>query len=390
MHGNGQVVIRIPELLTGIVHRLDAQDQRKLMLVSRDFFYFVGPIVWKRVPRIDFLMRLIKGAIVDSLTMILPRLFRYKILITLSPNPDLARYNVYAPWVRELEFFGERILQEIENPSQLLNLLDGRPLLPNLHRITVYSIIPITRNSINLVNMFMNPSLKEIRTILHKEEERGVLRGFPMRWSLAPVFMKQIEKACPQIHTLEFYPEDDWGGSSRSRDQCQSALSSFLNLRSFSSTTYILEYAAFGTLGELPLLESIAIRGSIYAGPVLNKTLSVPATWFPSLKELRLYEVHHEDIQALWEQPTIVKKLVSALIQIDCLVPPGSPNNALHAHGQSWIGPFYASLPHLSPHLQEVAFYIGSDGSKVEIKRQNWESAGKGDPPPGVAHFMAL
>ncbi|KEP53521.1 hypothetical protein V565_029550 [Rhizoctonia solani 123E] len=386
MQGNGQVVIRIPELLTAIVHRLDAQDQRKLMPVSRYFFYFVGPIAWKRIHRIDFLMRLIKGVIVDSLTAILPRLFRYKILITLPPNPDLARCNVYAPWVRELEFFGERILQEIENPSQLLTLLDGRPLLPNLNRITVYSIIPITRDSVNLVNMFMNPSLKKIRTILHKKDERGVLRSFPMPWSLASIFIEQIEKACPQIHTLEFYPEGRWGGMSRLRDQCQSALSSFLNLRSFSSTTYILESTAFGTLGELPLLESLAIRGSANAGPVLDKTLSIPRSWFPSLKQLQLYEVHRKDIQALWEQPTIVRKLVSVLIQIDCWAPQDSPNDTLHAHMQSWISPFYAALPHLSPLLQDVAFYIGSDDSKVEIKRQNWESVSKGDPPP---HFMA-
>ncbi|CAE6448256.1 unnamed protein product [Rhizoctonia solani] len=210
MQENSQVVIRTPELLTAIVHGLDAPDQRKLMPVSKYFFYSVGPLVWKRVPRVDFLMRIIKGTIVDPLTVILPRLFRYKIFITLPPDPDLDRYNIYAPWVQEIDFFGGRILQEIANPNRLLTLLNSRPLLPNLDRITVYSIIPITEPSIKLVNLFMNPSLKEIRTVLH-EKDGGILRSFPMPWSLGPIFINHIKQTCPRLETLEFYPEADWG-----------------------------------------------------------------------------------------------------------------------------------------------------------------------------------
>ncbi|CAE7218928.1 unnamed protein product [Rhizoctonia solani] len=384
-------IIRIPELFTLILCELDARDQRKLMLVSKYLFYFVGPIAWKRLPRIDFLMRLIRGTIVDPLTVILPRFFKYKILITLPSNPDLSRYDIYAPWVRELEFFRERILVGIENTGGLLALLElnGRPLLPNLNRLIVYSIIPITDDSVHLVNMFMTSSLTDIRTILCEKEKDDVIRTFRIPWSSAPIFMKSISKKCPQIQNLEFYPlaEAGWGGIPRPRDQCRNALSSFLSLRSFSSTTYVLEPTTFGTLGELPHLESLSVRGLATENSILDKRLSIPETWFPSLKDLQLYEVHHEDIQTLWKQPTIVKKLTSVLVQIDRWPVKDSPANILR--GQGWIGPFLASLLHFSPCLQKAVFYIGNGDSKVDIISQNLGSIGKGGLSPGDVRFMA-
>jgi hypothetical protein len=58
---NGQRVIGIPELFILIVHELDAKQQRELMAVSKNFFRSIGPIAWRKVPRLDILMKLIKN-----------------------------------------------------------------------------------------------------------------------------------------------------------------------------------------------------------------------------------------------------------------------------------------------------------------------------------------
>ncbi|KAH7339877.1 hypothetical protein B0J17DRAFT_716868 [Rhizoctonia solani] len=164
---------------------------------------------------------------------------------------------------------------------------------------------------------------------------------------ICPKAPKTDKGTCPHICVLEFYPESASGIIYTPNDQCHGALSSFLSLRSFSSTTYILKPKILGILGGLEHLESLGIRGSPTEPPVLNKQLLIPETWFPSLKDLRLYDIHYEDIEVIWKQPTIVKNLTSALVQTDHLTPRNPPDHLLH--GQNWIGPFIAAIPQISP-----------------------------------------
>jgi hypothetical protein len=62
----GRRIVEIPEFLTSVASEFDLDRQRELMLVSKYFFRSVGPIVWKSVPRLDFIMRTIKGTKVKS------------------------------------------------------------------------------------------------------------------------------------------------------------------------------------------------------------------------------------------------------------------------------------------------------------------------------------
>ncbi|KAG8684802.1 hypothetical protein FRC11_011577, partial [Ceratobasidium sp. 423] len=347
-------LISIPELLAMIVDGLDIEDQRKLMRVSNHFFYSIGPKLWKSVPRLEFIMRLIKGTKVGyRLTQNPhPQKYKYKITTLLPPKPDLTHYDIYAPWVQELEIF-DRIGLVIKNLDRFLRLLDGRPPLPNLRRLTTCATAISSTELMSFINMFMSPSLTEIRTVLPR-------KGLPedscscIPPSSVPGFLEKIKETCPQIEALEFYPElgSEVNGSESytPSNQCRSILSSFLNLYSFSSTTYILEPATLDILGRLPRLESLGIRGSPTKRPVLGKKLSIPATRFPSLKDLRLYGVHRKDIKVLWNQPPIIAKLVSALVQTDHL-------RQDDRRGANWIGPFLAALSSRSPHLQDVAFY---------------------------------
>ncbi|KAG8700693.1 hypothetical protein FRC11_012737 [Ceratobasidium sp. 423] len=355
IESNGRRVIAIPELLALIVHGLEAQERRKLMRVSKHLFQFVGPITWKSVPRLDVVMRLIKN-----------------VKIKLSQSWAPYKYQF------ELEIYGG-YYQEITNPDPLLTLLDGRPPLPNLRRLTAYTIAPIDgQDLMGFFNMFINPSLTEIRTII---PNGGLpqISGCSVPPHSVPKFLEKIQKTCPQVQVLEFYPENayahNWSKRYIPSNRSRSILSSFLNLRSFSSTTYIFESAIFGILGQLPHLESLGIRGSPMECSALDKQLSIPETWFPALKELRLYDVDPEDVQGLWKQPTIVKKLTSLLIQADDTVGRYADDNPLR--GTNWLHPFLEALPSLSPHIQDVALYMGDLDSRIEIPRHHWKYLGR-------------
>ncbi|CAE6436647.1 unnamed protein product [Rhizoctonia solani] len=368
MCDNLRRVVETAELLTLITDEFDICERRKLMLVSKHFFRCIGPGVWKSVPRLDFLMELIEGTEVKS--------YRYEdsqgahyefteITMVLPLNPDLSRYNIYAPWVQELEIFGE-CSQEIVNLDPFLAALDGRPPLPNLRQLTTYTGATniSDKELMSFINIFFSSSLTGIRMLYHEE-------GVPtyIDSSSIPAFFKKIKETCPEIRTLEFYPQSSYDSEPIVlSEQSRNTLQSFSSLRSFTSTTYILEPATFGVLGNLPCLESLGIRGSHMGDPVLDEQLSIPANWFEELIDLQLYDVHPQDIKILWGQPSVVKKLGSVLIQTD---PTTSPNpSGEQMDGNSWVESFLGALPRLSPHLHDLTFYVGDeDGTEFQISQ---------------------
>ncbi|CAE6410454.1 unnamed protein product [Rhizoctonia solani] len=259
-----QRVIQISELLILIAQKLDAKKQHMLLLVSKHFFRSIGPLVWKRVPGLDIMMRLIKDVKVEFNRSRVRGYSEWydhcRWTLTLPSNPDLSRYEIYSPWIHELEIFAGYD-QEIKNLEPFLTRLDGYSPLPNLQRLTTYTTLSI-------------------------------------------------------------------GGEQ---------LMAFINI-------------------------FISKQG---------KPLLIPETWFPSLKDRRLYDVHPEDVKSLWNQPTIAQKLVSALIQTDYSeLLFRNPVNDL-AHNRNWLGPFLAALPDLSPRLQDVALYIGDGDARKEILRDS-------------------
>ncbi|KAJ1304849.1 hypothetical protein OPQ81_005983 [Rhizoctonia solani] len=347
---NALCVISIPELLILVVQELDTMEHRKLIEQE------------------------LRSAIPEQ--TINPSLFLSKPNLRLS-SKILIRYDIYAPWIQELEIYGG-YYQEIINPDWLITLLDGRLPLPNLRRPTAHTTAPIGGEDLmGVFNMFINPSLTEIRTVI-PNKGLPIISSSRVPVSSVPAFLDNVKKTCPHIQVLEFYPENacasNWSRRYIPSEQSRSILSSFINLRSFSSTTYILEPTIFGVLGELPHLESLGIRGATTERPVLDKELCIPETWFPVLKELRLYDVDPEDIQVLWKQSAFIKKLKSAFIQTDDAHRRYADNHPLH--GKNWAAPFLESLPHLSPHLQDVTIYMGGLDNRIEIPREHWKYLG--------------
>lgn len=287
--------------------------------------------------------------------------------IILPDQPDLTRFNIYAPWVRRLEIFGGGCSQDIRNSGPLLNILTGRPLLPNLRILTTHIGAEISsKDLLWFINLCFSPTLVEIRTILHK-------RGLPSRISpaAAPGFLQNIRNTCPQIEILEFYPEDSEYGSNLTGvetyyipgNEYRITLASFSNLRSFTSTMYILQPETFSVLGNLPNLESLGIHGCREYDPVLAEGMNVPETWFPMLKILRLNEVHPFDITILWNQPTIARKLISIWIHADPTSPPDSSTSP--TDGNNWIHLFLTNLPRLSPNVKNLVFEMEDEDDTI-------------------------
>ena len=56
---NAHRVADTPELVASVAASL--LDRRPLLLVSKHFFRSVAPLIWKNVPRVDLILRLIPG-----------------------------------------------------------------------------------------------------------------------------------------------------------------------------------------------------------------------------------------------------------------------------------------------------------------------------------------
>ncbi|CAE6397868.1 unnamed protein product [Rhizoctonia solani] len=372
---NGRRVVGIRELLDLIVHALDTKQQCKLMGVSKYFFYSAGPVVWRRVPRLDIIMSLVKNVKVKGEKSRADD--KWQFIITLPWNPDFSRYDLYAPWVQELELYCECYV-EIANFDKWPSFFNGRVLLPNLRQLTASVDVPVDDIVlIKILHAFVCPSLTELRTIMPNQ---GLSEDLCLRVAsfYVPALLQKIEVTCPQIEVLEFYPDgisgfDQLFGAERyaPTSQCKRILSSFSSLRSFNSTTYILKPEILGILGGLPCLESLGIRSTLTEPSVLDRQLSMPETWFPALKDIRLYQVSPDYVKALWSQPAVAKKLTSALLQINFLHPRHPGTSPLYA--ENWVGPFLEALPELSPQLQDVSLHIGYLDDMLEVPRNKWD-----------------
>ncbi|CAE7141687.1 unnamed protein product, partial [Rhizoctonia solani] len=368
MQTSARRVMAIPELLDMVTHELDGKDLCMLMYVSKSFFNATGPLIWKRVPRLEVIMSLLDGVQAHRKVWDGGRL-----TITLPPKLDFGRYNIYAYWVQALHIDGANVNSlKIINLDSFARLLGGRSPLPNLRQLTASAFNRLNESLRDVINLFMSPLLVEIRVVLPQDRRRVRKRwGGRVPSSYDPEFLEKLKMRCPDIETIEFYldrnyaPGHDWFTHCTPNDRIRTTLSSFTNLRSFSSSVHILEPAVIGVIGELPHLESLGIQGMPWPSSVLDPQLSIPETWFPVLKHLQLRRIPDKDIQTLWRQSPIVRKLVSLVIQAD----------VESSYTRNWVSPFLKALPGLSPCLEDVIFSVHVAGwsQSVEIPRYHWD-----------------
>lgn len=371
-------VMSIPELASTITGLLDSTDLYCLLRVSRPFFYSTAPMLWKEVPRLDVLLLLIPETTVrrgwkremggDN--------FR-QVDIILPESLDFTRFNIYAPWVRQLELFTELTKYKVTNSSELMRAASDRLLLPGLRSLSLSADIETSSEDfVWFTELFLCPTLIEIRHVsdCSLENYMQVASAYPLA--------QKISIVCPGLQTLEFYPyrhdfeDEEWAHLVRSLDLgFPLILAGFSNLRSFSSTAFVFEPPVFEVLGSLPLLESLGIvdsRADEETPPILSTDFQIPATWFPALRNLRIYYLHPRDIFVMWHQPPLIQNLVSAIVKCYPSTPDGemdseegSEEGESDPDGQEWIDKFLNVVPRSSPHIREL---------ELEFDTFSWDS----------------
>ncbi|KAF8598815.1 hypothetical protein BDV93DRAFT_609628 [Ceratobasidium sp. AG-I] len=343
----------IPELIGAIAALLS--DRRPFLLASKRLFYSVAPLIWKSVPRVDLLLQLIPG------TRVLRNSSNrdaYLILvdITLPSRLDLTRFEIYAPWVRHLEVFNGEYKYILNNADALFHLASTRPVLPNLHVLTL-TLITLDEISdaeyLYFTELFLSPTLAEIRHV-------GLSNTPPyLKIRSVPRLIQKILNVCPSIEVLGFYPGEEPAGdytSSRNVNfslpdaSLHADLARFSNLRSFTSTLYIFEPATLWALGSLPLLESLDVFDCAEDLGSLDVGLTIPDDLFPSLRHLCLRNFDAKDVSTVWNQP-LVRNLESVTIKCD---PSPVEEDFDTMAGQDWVDAFLTKLPRTSPHISKL------------------------------------
>ncbi|KAF8598822.1 hypothetical protein BDV93DRAFT_512204 [Ceratobasidium sp. AG-I] len=355
-----------PELIWFITGFLDISDLPTLMRVSRHFFHIAGPLIWREVPNIEVLMYLVHEMAVQPA-------FFYIRVITLPDTLDLSRFKIYAPWVQQLEVFRYETKYQFDNSSKLVDIAAERLLLPNLRSVSLSTDLKVYPEDYKvLVELFVCPSLVEIR---HMSDYR------PQHYLTALSAHSLIQKTsivCPGIRRLEVYPDKHDFSNYKYSNLVSSPdaaipriLAGFSNLQSLSSTSFILKPAVLKALGSLPLLESLCILDydSVDEGSkvALDEDFQVLDTWFPALRTLQIYDLHHEDIDAIWSQPPLVQKLRAVTIRCYPVTPTDdrfyydeeeAEEEEEESEGQEWINKFIADLSRASPHIEELDLHF--------------------------------
>ncbi|KAF8597489.1 hypothetical protein BDV93DRAFT_527371, partial [Ceratobasidium sp. AG-I] len=345
-------VALIPELISTIAGFLNISDLVPLMRVSRHFFRIAGPLIWRDVPDIEVLMRLVPGAMQKGIQ----KLRRFSLdyfgwIITLPDTPDFTRFNIYAPWVQRLEVFKRLTAYTFRYSRRLIEIIAKQPLLPNLHALSLHTEVKIASEDYeSLIELFVCPSLTEIR---HTSDDYVELY---LRPSSAHLLMQKISDVCPGLQKLEFFPDTEKfskgvyselvSSPNAAFPRCLAGLSS---LQSFSSTVVILEPGVLQVLGSLPLLESLSILDYNSEGPrppPLDEHFQVPDTWFSALRSLQIHDLNPRDISAIWAQPPLVQNLLSIIIR--CYPGEHEPEQTELPIGQEWINKFLSDLPRAS------------------------------------------
>ncbi|KAF8598817.1 hypothetical protein BDV93DRAFT_322720 [Ceratobasidium sp. AG-I] len=294
-------VADIPELIGSIAAILSSRHP--LLLASKHFFRSVAPLIWQSVPRVDLLLRLIPEIGVwrtDKCDVLKPVAHSIFDDVKLPSTPNLDRFNVYAPWVQRLEVFGGDYKYILQKSEALFHLAFTHPILPNLRALTLtITAEPSTDEHLFFTELFLSPTLVEIRHVRQGDNPPYLeIRS-------APGLVQKILAVCPGVQILEFYPGHLLGRQSAlGRNTIFSLpdisfhmdLARFSNLRSFTGTLNIFEPATLQALGSLPLLESLDAYDCAEDLASLDEGLTIPETWFPSLRHLHLRNFDAEDV----------------------------------------------------------------------------------------------
>ncbi|KAG8729479.1 hypothetical protein FRC10_003862 [Ceratobasidium sp. 414] len=226
----------------------------------------------------------------------------------------MARFHFYAPYIKVLRNNGVKI----DNLEPLAAYSKNNELLPNLVGLECQGI------DLHTSSIFLSGLTREVtigRPLTEDSADSDLddpadpsdsdgsdgsdVPKVP-RKGLGTASTRQLmERAahkCPNLRSLEFYPEYNKITDPATSLQTFSSFSSFKHLRRLVSTPAVIQSTALQLIAQLPNLHTLSIEPSGHSGhwdPSLCE--QIPAGSFPALTDLTLRLKESRDAKQFWE-----------------------------------------------------------------------------------------
>ncbi|KAG8742632.1 hypothetical protein FRC10_001181 [Ceratobasidium sp. 414] len=367
-------VIGISELADRIYCFLNSSDLASLVCLSRRVFGCVVPAKWEDVD-VQPLLMLIPGVEIfeDEINS------AYEYVLSVPNDPDLGRFNIYAPHVKHLRGTPR---YTVVFPTQDNSTL-GPSLLPNLQHITLVSkrhydhgdlktiFVPI---DIDWVLYFLCPTLLSLEMLgVNQPADYANDEFLPRMDSAACLRVANIiSDRCPRMETLRMFPDDSSGTFSLPYAE----LTKMNHLRSFTWSGHRVDQRLMEVLGALPRLESLRFLSNIAETPnyywdfsdseddpgrdTVPDPITIASGTFPALRSLELCRLGPRTIAEVCALGPLFRHLGSLKVVYE-----GYPS-PYRRGGRTWSEDVFASLGDGSPHLSDLEI---SDTSELELTK---------------------
>ncbi|KAF8593140.1 hypothetical protein BDV93DRAFT_588422 [Ceratobasidium sp. AG-I] len=317
-------VLNNAELLGLILALVDTSTCACIASTSSNFFKQGIVHVWKNLATAKPLLLLIPGAQEvelegDETTINLP-----------PPPADFLRFDFYAFFVRSLTTVGTDeygdSYQLVSNSSwQTLALrAQESTLLPNLKELRLNHHFKQENELALYASIFTSPSLIAFNAV------KIQLVDTIMPSSTMTSILRLLAHGCPHLELLAMYigPPNNTQDNSPflnpiTEEPASRTWRKFQNLSSLAVDASALDADTLSSLGQLPCLVSLGIRGILlnYYSPPERLPSSVSDTIlskdsFPSLRRLALYRMHYEDTITIWNLRPLVEELAMVRIYV--------------------------------------------------------------------------
>ncbi|KAG8785151.1 hypothetical protein FRC12_017921 [Ceratobasidium sp. 428] len=354
-------IFKIQELVEIICKYMDASDRARLAQSCRRLFYMLMPSLWERV---EGLARLF------ALSPYLDRMSREKhhklytepgierFVASQKPldDEDLARFDVYSPWIKRLEVCEHGSAPECDAALALLYICSKRrAILPSVELISLTVRLNFRADPIWVIP-FLSSSLLGLEFSITDSS---------YHWSIplveSTIFLSLVSTKCPQLKTLGFTPRD----SSDSLPHHQPGISLLHTLTQIADQSLegkLSHYLGYYIIIMQPLVRftisvdimDISCFELISTWPCLESfELIFPEAAFPVLTHLGLHQVPDWAIlEEVWDNPAFVGKLTSINLNL--------AENCVNFENDTVEDPIFAFgvVATRSPHAQNLWLHV--------------------------------
>lgn len=353
-------VLHVPELARWIYTHSNREDFIHLSLTCRAVFPLAIPFAWENVKDVSRLFDLLGEDVVSTYEG------EEEPLITELKLPEpldekaFARFNIYAPFVKNLEIFRCEYQQFVmANSQSLIDFAQTCELLPNLVSLTLQADNTRRLGYLFWTRIFASRSMLNIQAIYGKYDVMPVTST-----ERESVLMRTIVSRCPNVQKLAFF---SFAGSSVGEHDLDTSfardptpmctfLAKATSLTELIGSMSFLEHGALRAIGSLPNLRRLKIyyphRWRDHERLRELKATCLPQTAFPQLNNLVLDDVLEHGVNFIWRMTPLVGYL--STVEIGFYPYPRRTQ-------KEWaLSEFIPLLCERSPHIRELVLEFDS------------------------------